>query len=69
MNREDLTEAIHDLASTPHMAQYALEHAMAGLELRALAELFDTVADHHELVVDLSRRLAQGVDVDVSRLR
>lgn len=49
MNREELSEAVHDLARTPHMSTYALEHAMALLELGKLAELFDTVADHHSL--------------------
>lgn len=50
MTREELTEAIHDLAFTAHARQYALEHAMALLDLQQLAKLFDTVADHHAVM-------------------
>lgn len=67
MNREELSEAIHDLASTPHMSQYALEHAMAALDLHDLIGLFEAVADHHELVVRLAGQLARGRDVDLTR--
>jgi hypothetical protein len=49
MNREELTEAIHDLTDSSHMTTYVLEHAMAMLDLRQLGELFDQVADHHTL--------------------
>jgi hypothetical protein len=59
MNREELSEAVHDLASTTHMARYALEHAMAALALEQLKQLFDTVADHHDLLMhDYVTRLA-----------
>jgi hypothetical protein len=54
--REELTEAIHDLADSPHMRQYTLEHAMARLDLGALAELFDIVADHYEMLHPIGRR-------------
>jgi hypothetical protein len=56
MNREELTEAIHDLADSPHMRQHALEHAMAALDLNQLAELFDQVADHHAMLHPAPRR-------------
>jgi hypothetical protein len=56
MNREELTEAIHDLADSPHMRQHALEHAMAALDLEELKELFDQVADHHALLHPPARR-------------
>lgn len=56
MNREELTEAIHDLADSPHMRQHALEHAMGLLHLEQLGELFDQVADHHALLHPPARR-------------
>lgn len=56
MTREELTEAIHDLADSPHMRQHALEHAMARLDLEALKRLFDDVADHHALLHPPPRR-------------
>lgn len=56
MNREELTEAIHDLADSPHMRQHALEHAMAKLTSMQLGELFDQVADHYELLHPRGRR-------------
>jgi hypothetical protein len=68
MNREELTEAIHDLARSPHMSEYALERAMGALSLFELAELFDAVADHHQLVGGLASVLARGVDVDLGRM-
>jgi hypothetical protein len=67
MNREELTEAIHDLARGQHMSTYALEHAMALLQLNQLGELFDAVADHHSLVENMVRVLDRGVDVDLGR--
>lgn len=60
MSREELTEAIHDLADSPHMRQYALEHAMASLDLVQLGELLDTVADHHSVLFPVVRRNAGG---------
>lgn len=54
--REELTEAIHDLANSPHMRQHALEHAMALLDLHRLGELFDNVADHHAVLHGRGRR-------------
>lgn len=56
MNREELTEAIHDLADSPHMRQHALEEAMGMLELGKLGELFDRVADHHAMLHPVPRR-------------
>ena len=67
MRREELTEAIHDLTEGTHMAQYALEHAMALLSDQQLGELFDTVADHHDLVSGMTAILARGVDLDLSQ--
>jgi hypothetical protein len=67
MNREELTEAIHDLARTPHMSTYALENAMALLPLQELAELFDAVADHHDVLhVDVAAAARRG-PVDLGR--
>jgi hypothetical protein len=60
MNREELSEAVHDLADSPHMRQYALEHAMAMLHLEQLKQLFDLVADHHQLLFPVVRRNAGG---------
>lgn len=54
--REELTEAIHDLADSPHMRQHALEHAMAKLTSQQLGELFDQVADHHAMLHPVPRR-------------
>lgn len=56
MTREELTEAIHDMADSPHMRQHALEHAMGMLDLEHLAQLFDAVADHHALLHPVARR-------------
>lgn len=65
MNREELSEAVHDLADSPHMVQYALEHAMGQLALNQLVELFDAVADHHDLVGRMAGVLRRGVDVEL----
>lgn len=56
MSREELTEAIHDLADSPHMRQYALDHAMTLLDFHDLNVLFDLVADHHSLLHPRGRR-------------
>lgn len=56
MNREQLREAILDLADSPHMRQFALEHAMDILTSNELGRLFDQVADHHELLHPRGRR-------------
>lgn len=58
MNREELSEAVHDLARTPHMSTYALEHAMAALDLEKLIQLFEAVADHHDLLLCDRHRLS-----------
>jgi hypothetical protein len=63
MNREELSEAIHDLADSPHMRQHVLEHALAYLDLLQLAALFDEVADHHSLLHPVGRRNAGGGSV------
>lgn len=54
--REELTEAIHDMADSPHMRQYALEQAMGMLDLERLKQLFDYVADHHSMLHPPARR-------------
>jgi hypothetical protein len=58
-NREELSEAIHDLADNAHMRCYALEHAMALLHLEQLHELFDQVADHYDVLHNNVRRLPE----------
>lgn len=65
MNREQLTEAVHDLVDSPHMTTYALEHAMGLLDLHQLVELFDSVADHHDVLGRLAGVLRRGVDVEL----
>ena len=69
MNREELSEAILELADTPHMAAYALGNALQRLELLELAAVFDDVADHRDLTTSVARVLERGVDVDLAELR
>lgn len=56
MNREELRDAIQELADSPHMRFYVLELAMLQLDARQLGELFDKVADHHEMLHPRGRR-------------
>jgi hypothetical protein len=56
VNREELSEAIHDLADSPNMRQYVIEHAIARLDLHQLVELFEQVADHHAMLHPPARR-------------
>lgn len=56
MNRDQLYEAILDLADSPHMRQHALERAMWKLNLEQLGELFDETADEHQLLHPPARR-------------
>jgi len=46
----ELRDAIHELAHSPHMRSYVLEHAMLMLDLEQLGKLFDRAADHHEML-------------------
>lgn len=56
MNREQLREGILDLADSPHMRQFALEHALDILTSDELGRLFDQVADHHSVLHPPARR-------------
>lgn len=57
MDRQELHDAILELADTRHMLEYALGAALLELELGKLGEVFDQVADHHSLLTDHIRPL------------
>lgn len=56
MDREQLHNAIFELADTTHMLEYALGAALLELDLRTLGQVFDQVADHRSLLTDGWRR-------------
>lgn len=56
MNRDELCDAILELADSPHMRQHTLEMAFSELSLEALGRVFDQVADHYDLLHPRGRR-------------
>jgi len=69
MNRQEIREAIHDLAQTAHMREYVIDQAVDRLDLHQLGELFDDVADHHAILHPPTSRRGRGDDATLRSVR